>query len=331
MRIAILGGGNWGTTLALLLNKSGHQIRLWEFDEPQAELVAQTRKNERYLPGYPIPEAIFVTSQIHDAMQGAEICILAIPTQVCRSVLKSINKLTGRMIVLSLIKGIEQSSLHRVSEICQEELEDFDLKNYCTLSGPTIAPEVASGLPTSAVVASKSPETAELIQKAFSTSAMRLYTSEDIVGVEMAGALKNVMALAAGISDGMQLGYNTKGALLTRGLAEISRLGEALGGKRQTFSGLSGIGDLITTCTSPVSRNRTVGERIGRGETLQQILNEMVMVAEGVWTARAARELAKQNNVNVPITDAVCQVLFEGVPQKSALNNLMTRDLKVED
>jgi len=218
-----------------------------------------------------------------------------------------------------------------ISQICKQELSHFDSEMFAVLSGPTIAPEVASGLPASATVASINAVAAKVVQTAFFASHFRLYSSNDVVGVEFAGALKNVIALAAGMCDGMNLGYNSKGALVTRGLTELVRLGEAMGGKRQTFTGLSGLGDLVTTCSSPQSRNRTFGERIGRGETLDQVLADMVMVAEGVWTSRAAHDLAKKHGVSVPITDAVCSVLFEKKGPREALSELMQRALKAED
>jgi glycerol-3-phosphate dehydrogenase (NAD(P)+) len=331
MRISVLGAGNWGTTVALSLAKAGHQITVWEFDSVQAELVERTRENQKFLPGYPLPPQIRVTSNLESARQDSQICLIAVPAQVCRNVLMQIGKLHSGEKIVSLMKGIERESLFRISEICSQELRDFDESCYAAISGPTIAPEVASGLPTTAVVASSSHETAKLIQNQFSSRELRLYTTEDVIGVELAGALKNVIALAAGISDGMELGYNTKGALLTRGLAEMSRLGTALGGNRQTFSGLSGMGDLVTTCTSPHSRNRYVGEQIGRGESLEAILAKMVMVAEGVWTARAANELAKRHGIEMPITEAVCRVIDERKDPRTALIELMIRNLKAED
>ncbi len=331
MNIAILGAGNWGTTFALLARQAGHRVALWEFDAEQATRVRESRENTKYLPGYVIPSDILVTSSLPEALADAEIVLLSVPAQHCRNVLfECAQELPAQAILLSLVKGIEQQSLNRISEIAQQELPTLVAAHFAVLSGPTIAPEVAAGLPTSAVVASSSAQTAQTIQQSFSTPAFRLYTSEDVIGVELAGALKNVIALAAGICDGMKLGANAKGTLVTRGLVEITRLAETLGGKRATFSGLSGLGDLVTTCTSGQSRNRTVGERIGRGESLDHILADMVMVAEGVWTARAAQELARRCNVSVPITDAVCSVLFEHKSPQVAVSELMLRSLKSE-
>lgn len=330
-RITILGAGNWGTTMALALDRIGHRVTLWEFDSAQAERVAATRQNERFLPGYVIPPSVFITSDLQAALTDPQICLLAIPMQTSRSVLRNVRMLPRDTVVVSLMKGIERETLARVSEICTAELKDFALERYAAVSGPTIAPEVAAGLPTSAVVASSSPETGGFVQREFSSRELRLYTSDDVVGVELAGALKNVIALAAGMCDGMGLGVNTKGALLTRGIAEITRLGVALGGLRQTFAGLSGMGDLITTCFSPHSRNRTVGERIGRGATPSDVLRNMVMVAEGVWTARAALDLAQKQGIEMPITAAVCSVLEQHKDPRAAVSELMLRNLKAED
>ena len=331
MNITVLGAGNWGTTMALVLHRKGHRVTLWEFDPAQAELLAHTHRNEKFLPGVPLPSDMRATSDMRDATAGAEVLLLSVPAQTCRSVMRSIGRLGTSIPLVGLVKGVERETLNRVSEICSQELAGFDPKCYAVISGPTIAPEVASGRPTSAVVASSSPETAQRVQREFSTPELRLYTSDDVVGVELAGALKNVIALAAGICDGLGLGYNAKGTLLTRGLTEITRLGTAMGGNRHTFSGLSGMGDLVTTCTSPQSRNHTVGERIGKGETLAHILSDMVMVAEGVWTARAANDLAKRHGVEMPITRAVCEILDQGKDPRLAVGELMQRSLKAED
>jgi glycerol-3-phosphate dehydrogenase (NAD(P)+) len=331
LKIAVLGAGNWGTTMALVLHRKGHAVSLWEFDPAQADRVRHTRQNEKFLPGHAIPEAIDVTHELDVALRDCEICLLAVPAQSCRHVLRNIQALPQSAAIVSLMKGIERDTLNRISEVCAQELPDRDPERYAVIAGPTIAPEVAAGLPTSAVVASVSRETSELIQKEFSARELRLYTTEDVIGVELAGALKNVIALAAGMCDGLNLGFNAKGALLTRGLAEITRLGVAMGGSRQTFAGLSGIGDLVTTCSSPVSRNHTVGARIGGGEAPADVLNSMVMVAEGVWTARAARDLSRRNGVVMPITEVVCRVLEEGRDPRHAVAELMLRDLKAED
>lgn len=330
-RVAILGAGNWGTTMALVLHRGGHDVSLWEFDAAQAERVAANRVNEKFLPDYRIPENIAITNDLPRALSDVEICLLAVPLQSCRSVLRAMKRIPAGTLVVSLMKGIEQKSLKRASEICAEELEDFPPQSFASLSGPTIAVEIAGGLPASAVIASDSRKTAARVQSEFSGESFRFYTADDLIGVELAGALKNVIALAAGMCDGMKLGANAKGALLTRGLAEITRLGVALGGSARTFSGLSGMGDLFTTCSSPASRNRSVGEAIGRGENPHDVLSRMTMVAEGVWTARAARDLALRHNVAMPITEAVCHILDGEIRPRRALSELMTRDLKAED
>jgi len=330
VNVSILGAGNWGTTFALLAHRTGHDVTLWEYDKDQAARVAETRENVKFLAGYAIPAGIQITTLLSAAIENADVIFLAVPAQHCRSVLHECRQLRERALLVSLVKGIEQQSLKRISELCAHELQGFQAKQFAVLSGPTIAPEVASGLPTSAVVASSSDQTGQTVQQAFSTRDFRLYTTDDVAGVELAGALKNVIALAAGICDGMKLGHNTKGTLVTRGLVEMTRLGESLGGTPATFTGLSGLGDLVTTCTSGMSRNRNVGERIGRGQALTTILNEMVMVAEGVWTSRAAQELARDCGVIVPITDAVCSVLFENKSPRDAVADLMLRTLKSE-
>lgn len=329
--VTVLGAGNWGTTMALALARAGHKVALWEFDEAQAERVSDTRVNERFLPGFRIPESILVTSDLSRAIRNSQIYLLAVPMQKSRSVLRAIGRLPRETRVVSLMKGIERESLNRVSEICAAELAGFHTDQYAAISGPTIAPEVASGMPTSAVVASVSQDTAKCIQHQFSTRELRLYTSDDVVGVELGGALKNIVALAAGMCDGMQLGHNAKGALLTRGIAEITRLGVAMGGVRHTFAGLSGIGDMITTCFSPHSRNRTVGEQIGTGNKPADVLGRMVMVAEGVWTSRAALDLATRKGIDMPITATVCGVLEQGKDPHVAVGELMVRSLKAED
>lgn len=331
MKTSILGAGNWGTTMALHLHRLEHSVTLWEYDSEQAERVAKTRRNEKFLPGFNLPPPIVITNELSRAVESADVIFLAVPAQSCRQILKAVGRLSAGAFLVSLIKGIEQESLCRVSEMAGEELEAFSQDQYAVLSGPTIAVEVAAGLPTSAVLASSGESKAAELQAAFSSDSLRLYTSPDVAGVEFAGALKNVMALAAGICDGMKLGFNTKGSLLTRGLAEMARFGKAVGGDPRTFSGLSGMGDLVTTCSSPHSRNRTVGERIGGGEKLQSILKNMVMVAEGVWTARAAKAMAERYDVEMPITDAVCAVLFDDMNPKAAVEELMTRTLKAED
>ncbi len=330
MNIACLGAGNWGTTLTILLAQKRFSVRLWEYRKDLAEELAKQRENRLYLPGVRLPDSIMVTHRLDEALQDADMLLLVVPCQVARSVCRQVaaHPLRARFLV-SAVKGIELKSLKRVSQIVAEELPAEI--SYGVLSGPSLANEVAQKLPASVVIASQHLENAREMQETFSTAFFRVYASEDVVGVELAGALKNIIALAAGICDGLELGMNIKGALITRGLVEISKLGETLGGKRVTFAGLSGMGDLITTCTSPLSRNHRVGEVLAKGWKLDEILREMVMTAEGVPTAQAALELAQRHGIAMPITKAICQVLFEGKVPRQAVEELMLRKLKVED
>ncbi len=330
MNIACLGAGNWGTTLAILLAEKQLSVRLWEYRKDLAEELAKHRENRLYLPGVRLPDSITVTHRLDEALQDADMILLVVPCQVARSVCRQVaaHPLHARFLV-SAVKGIELKSLKRVSQIVTEELPAEI--SYGVLSGPSLANEVAQKLPASVVIASQRLENAREMQEIFFTAYFRVYASEDVVGVELAGALKNIIALAAGICDGLELGMNTKGALITRGLVEIAKLGETLGGKRVTFAGLSGMGDLITTCTSPLSRNHRVGEALAKGRKLDEILDEMVMIAEGVPTAQAALELAQRHGIAMPITKAICQVLFEGKAPRQAVEELMLRKLKVED
>jgi glycerol-3-phosphate dehydrogenase (NAD(P)+) len=312
VNVTILGAGSWGRTVALLLIKRGHRVTLW--GRANAALAAAPYDQ---------------THDLNAALQ-CDVLAIALPVQQIHSVLVAATFPKSAPYVLSLAKGIEQERLLRVSQICTRDIPGFSSGRFAALSGPTLADEVARGLPATAVVASESDETAKLIQHEFSGPALRLYTSRDLTGVELAGALKNVIALAAGICAGLKLGQNVLGALVTRGLTEMTRLGEALGGQSATFSGLAGLGDLVTTCTSSMSRNRTVGERIAGGEGLDDILQSLGEVAEGVWTATAALEIAKQHSLEMPITAEVCRVLYESKDPTAAIHDLMTRSLKSE-
>ncbi len=331
MRTCILGAGNWGTTLAVVLARAGHEITLWVRDPGAASEIRQTRENRIYLPGVKLPEQIAVVDGLCAALSSAEVCFLALPVQQVRSVLKLEHELLREKTIVNLAKGLEQHSRLRISEICQQEIPEFRSERYVVLSGPTIAPEIAGGLPASAVVASVSEKTATAIQEAFSNPLLRLYTSDDVCGVEVGGAIKNIIAIAAGICDGLGLGMNAKGALLSRGLAEMTRLADCLNANRKTLFGLAGMGDLVTTCFSPHSRNRRLGESIGEGCTLKESLEKTVMVVEGVWTAGAALELAHEFRIDLPITQAVGEILLNNKPAKHAVHELMTRRLKPED
>jgi glycerol-3-phosphate dehydrogenase (NAD(P)+) len=332
LSIGVLGAGSWGTTLALHLDGLGHRITLWEFRPEAAAHLRADRENREFLPGVPLPDTLEVTSDLHEACAGKDIWLVVVPSHVVRSVVERTKDIPlNDAVVVSATKGIENKTLFRVSEIFQETCPDWSVERIAALSGPSLAREVCAQIPTSVVVASEFLPTAQRVQHAFFSPYLRVYASEDIVGVELGGALKNVIALAAGICDGLGYGNNTKGALLTRGLTEITRLGTAMGGKLVTFAGLSGMGDLITTCNSRYSRNRYVGEEIGKGRRLKDILAEMVMVAEGIRTSQSAYDLSKRYDIPMPITEEVWQVLFQDKDPRDAVEDLMMRELKVED
>jgi glycerol-3-phosphate dehydrogenase (NAD(P)+) len=328
LRIAVLGDGGWGSTLAVLLSNKGYRVRLWGAFLDYAELMAKTRFNPKFLPGIKIPREIEITNNIKTAVLDQEIIVLAVPSQYIRSVLKKIKgKFSRKAVFLSVIKGIEISSLSRISEVIHAELGSVKL---AVLSGPTIAQEVANGIPTTAVVASSDQKIRKAIQAVFSTERFRVYTNPDVIGVELGGSLKNVIAIACGVSDGLGFGTNTKAAILTRGLAEISRLGKTMGAKLGTFSGISGLGDLVTTCISKQSRNRMVGELIGKGKSLKEIYQHMQMVAEGVPTAKSAYALSLKYKVDMPITKEVYRVLYMNKSPRQAVKDLMKRKSKEE-
>lgn len=328
-KFAVIGDGSWGTTLAIVLARQGHTGFLWGPFPEAVERMAVERENKAFLPGFSFPSRLSVTADLHRCFaDDVTLIILAVPSQYLISVLKKFprDKLKGHA-YLSVIKGIDPQSLKRMSEIIEDHCGRIPL---AVLSGPTIAAELAAGLPTSAVVASRSKKLAAACQSWLHSSTFRIYTHTDIVGLELGGSLKNVIALACGVCDGLGLGTNTKAALITRGLSEIARLGHALGARKETFAGLAGLGDLVTTCFSPVSRNRTVGERLGRGETLACILDSMTMVAEGVPTARAAVKLGKRAGVDMPICQEVERILFRGKRPQVALQSLMRRRQRSE-
>ncbi len=332
-KVAVLGAGSWGTTLALMLAKSGKDVMLWEFRSDAVMLIELDRENKEFLPGYPFPSNLGITGDIKVAIDGVDYIIMAIPTHGFRSTAGRIVDGPGKgVVVISVAKGVEQESLMRMSEVLGDVWGDkFDQNMFTALSGPSHAEEVVMGLPSSVVAASIDIETAHRVQRLISGDRFRVYSSDDVVGVELGGSLKNVIAIAAGLADGLGFGDNTKGALLTRGLAEISRLGMKLGGKAVTFAGLSGMGDLITTCCSRHSRNRYVGEQIGQGRSLKDVLGGMHMVAEGVRTTASAYALGKREGVEMPITEQVHRILFEDADPLKATMELMGRRLKVED
>lgn len=324
MKIAILGAGNWGTTMALILAGRA-EVSLWTIE------VIKNRENKKYLPGYKIPDEINITYDIEKAVKNAGIVIFAVPSQTMREVARLYSEVKIKdAILVSAVKGLEKVKLKYMSEVLMEEIKTSK-NNICVLSGPTIAREVIKGIPTSCVCAGKKPENTRFVQKALNSPTFRVYTGTDIVGVELGGALKNVIAIASGICDGLGLGANTKGALLTRGIKEITRLGVSMGAEAATFAGLSGIGDLITTSFSVDSRNRKVGEMIGKGYSVDYILEHMVEVAEGIPTVEAAKKLSVRYKISMPITCAVYEVLFENKKPLSAMKELMLRELKAEN
>jgi len=325
VKIAVVGAGGWGTALSVLLAGRGHEVFLWQREKDLAEEAKITRENRVFLPGVRIPERVYISWDMAEVVPDAAIWVFAVPSQYMRSVVRKVIGGGEGKIVVSVAKGIEEDSLKRMSEVLLEELPGLTPDRLAVLSGPSHAEEVGRGMPTSVVVASKSQETARAVQEAFFSPSFRVYTSDDVVGVELGGALKNVIALAVGICDGLGLGDNARGALMARGLAEMTRLGVAMGAQPHTFAGLSGVGDLIATCISRHSRNRHVGEQIGRGRRLEEILGEMVMVAEGVRTTPAVRKLAGRYGVEMPIAEKVYQVLFEGCDPGKAVEELMTR------
>ncbi|MFA5361892.1 MAG: NAD(P)H-dependent glycerol-3-phosphate dehydrogenase [Candidatus Omnitrophota bacterium] len=327
--IAVLGDGGWGTTLAVLLFKKGFPVTLWGAFPDYTAQMDRKRVNSRFLPGIKIPAGIRVTAGLADAVQDKSLVVLAVPSQYMRGVLSKLcqSGFPRRAVYLSVTKGIEIGSLKRMSELIREELGNVEM---AALSGPTIAQEVAHGIPSAAVIASGSLEARRLLQDIFMTDCFRIYTSADMTGVELGGSLKNIIAIACGISDGLGFGANTKAALLSRGLAEISRLGAAMGAQSRTFSGISGLGDLVTTCISPLSRNRSIGEQIGKGRSLRRIEGEMRMVAEGVPTTQSAYALSLKYKVDMPIVREVYAVLYKHKSPRRAVRDLMTRQKREE-
>lgn len=331
MRIAVLGAGSWGTTLAILLADNFHEVRLWSHKQEYTDEILAKRENPAFLPGVRIPATILATSDLDEAVVDCEMIVTAVPSQFVRSVMVRLHHLSyEKLIVVNVAKGIEVGSLMTMSQVLHDVLPGVPPSSIATLSGPSHAEEVSRKVPTTVVAASTNSDTALQVQKVFMTPYFRVYASTDLTGVEFGGALKNVIAIAAGIVDGAQLGDNTKAALMTRGIAEITRIGVALGAQAQTFSGLSGIGDLMVTCMSRHSRNRHVGVEIGKGRKLKDILSEMVMVAEGVETTKSANALAERVGVEVPICAEVYKMLFEGKSPRDSTYDLMTRGAKGE-
>jgi len=331
VKVAVLGAGSFGTTLALVLDQNKHNVTCWSFEDETVNEISSSGINKKFLPGVEIPNSITVTTSLQETLNSAEVVVVAVPSQVVREVLRNISKiLPKKAIWVSVAKGIENNTLSRISQVIHLEAGIAESK-IAVLSGPSHAEEVSRKVPTAIVAASQSLETSEMVQKLFMTPYFRVYASTDIIGVELGGALKNIIALAAGICDGAGFGDNTKAALITRGLVEINRMGVKLGAKPDTFAGLSGMGDLVVTCMSKHSRNRYVGEQIGMGRKLDDILGEMAMVAEGVKTTQSAFDLSNREKVEMPITEQVYKTLFENKPPVEAMRELMTRESKIED
>lgn len=327
-KVSVLGAGSWGTALSLLLCKNGHEVTLWSALEDEVRMLCEKREHESKLPGVRLPEDTKITADLEDSLQDPDVAVLAVPSPFTRSTAHRMAPFVKKgQIIVNVAKGVEEHTLMTLSEIISEEIPQADV---CVLSGPSHAEEVGKGLPTTCVVSAEKRETAEYLQGIFMSPVFRVYTTPDILGVELGGALKNVIALAAGTADGLGYGDNTKAALITRGIAEISRLGTKMGARAETFYGLSGIGDLIVTCASVHSRNRKAGYLMGKGYTMQEAMDEVKMVVEGVYSARAAKSLAEKYQVEMPIIEEVNKVLFEDKPAADAVRDLMLRDKKVE-
>lgn len=328
MRFAVIGAGSWGTTLANHLCNLGHEVSLWVYEAELLEQMRSQRLNSVYLPGVPVHPEMGLEGDLLKACEGADCLLMAVPSHVYREVMgKLLPALNDSRVIVSATKGIEVDTLMTMSQVVGSMAAGVP---YAVISGPSFAKEVAKGLPTAVTIASKSLELAVRLQNLFSSERFRVYAHDDVLGTELGGAIKNVIAIAAGISDGLGFGLNARAALLTRGLSEMMRLGIKMGANPLTFGGLSGIGDLILTCTGDLSRNRTVGLRIAGGESLEEISRSMVAVAEGVITTRSLRQLAAREQVDMPIAEQVYQILYEGKDPLEALNELMNRPLKRE-
>jgi glycerol-3-phosphate dehydrogenase (NAD(P)+) len=331
IRATVVGAGAWGTALATVLAQGGHEVILWCFEQGVAESINQKALNP-YLEGVSVPKLIRAETDLEAALRGARVIVSASPAQFVRGVMgRAGPHVEPDAIVVSASKGIELGSLLRMDEVLAEVLPESAMRGFAVLSGPSFAQEVATGQPTAVVIASRNARVAARAQDLFQTPSFRVYTNADVIGVELAGALKNVIALAAGTTAGLGFGHNTTAALITRGLAEITRLGVAVGADKATFYGLAGLGDLVLTCTGSLSRNRAVGYRLGQGESLQRIVGEMTAIAEGVETTRAAFELSRRVEVEMPIIEQMYAILYEGRAPADALRSLMSRDPKPEE
>lgn len=327
-KIGIIGAGSWGTALAVLLNNNGQQVTVWSVIEDEIKMLKEEREHKDKLPGITLSENIQFTTNLQEAIQGKDLLVLAVPSPYTRSTSKKMKEFVAEgQIIVNVAKGIEENTMKTLTAIIEEEIPQAVVT---VLSGPSHAEEVGRGLPTTCVVGAQEEATAVYIQEIFMNNVFRVYTSDDILGIELGGALKNVIALAAGVADGLGYGDNIKAALITRGISEISRLGVAMGGRKETFGGLTGIGDLIVTCASMHSRNRRAGILIGKGYSVDEAMKEVKMIVEGVYSAKAALQLSKKYNVELPIIEQVAAVLFEGGSPNNAVDALMGREKKSE-
>ncbi len=331
MKTAVIGAGSWGTSLASLLAGKGYPVQLWVHDQAKAADIEATRENRYYLPGFKLPETLHATASLEGALAGAEMVLEVVPSHAVREVMsRAAPMLHPGVPIVTASKGIENDTLLTMTEVLEDTLPSLLHPYFCVLSGPSFAKEVAQGLPTAVSVASRWERIAVQVQAAFSTPTFRAYTTLDVMGVELGGALKNVIAIAAGIADGLGFGSNSRAALITRGLSEISRLAVKKGANPLTLAGLAGMGDLVLTCTGALSRNRSVGLELGKGRKLAEILAEMSMVAEGVKNARSTHDLAKKLGVDMPICETVYRVLYEDLAPRAAVVELMSREPKAE-
>ena len=328
-KAGVLGAGSWGTALSVLLSDNGHQVTMWSIDENEVKMLNEKREHETKLPGVKLPDQLQITGDLEDTVQGKDFLVLAVPSPFTRSTAAKMSPyVTEGQIIVDVAKGIEESTLMTLSQQIRQEIPQADV---AVLSGPSHAEEVGRRLPTTCVIGAATRKTAEYLQSMFISKVFRVYTSPDILGIELGGSLKNVIALAAGIADGLGYGDNTKAALITRGIAEIARLGVKMGGKIESFTGLTGIGDLIVTCASVHSRNRKAGYLIGQGKSVQKAMDEVKMVVEGVYSAKAAAKLAEKYQVSMPIVEEVNKVLFEGKAPAEAVDDLMMRESRSEN
>ncbi len=327
-KVSILGAGAWGTALAILLGNNGHHVTLWSALAPEVEVLKRDRELKNKLPGIKLPDSVIISDDLEGTCKDNDLIVFAVASPYVRRTAHIVKPyIPKNQIIVNVGKGIEENTLDTLTDILKEELPDADI---AVLSGPSHAEEVSRGIPTTCVVGADSKETAHFVQDVFMSERFRVYTSPDVIGIELGGSLKNVIALAAGIADGLGFGDNTKAALMTRGIAEISRLGMAMGGQLETFAGLSCVGDLIVTCTSKHSRNRNAGYFIGQGYSMQEAMDEVKQVVEGVYSAKAAYALSKKYNVEMPIVEQINLVLFEGKSPEEAVSDLLLRDKRTE-